>query len=827
VTLNDRLAQGSSDQQNIPVPISYEIIKHFSEGLYQSPHKAIEELVANSYDAGADHVAVIVPQDAHGVLWVLDDGCGMDENGFRQLWRVGTSTKSRLEKETRHQRNLIGQFGIGKLAAFVLAWRLTHISKSEDGRFRYTSMNFRDVEGRLLNDDQKYNPMEIRLCIVPEETARSVLQEIKKADRKMWDRLFGADAAKTWTVAALEDFKDLFRKLSKGRLGWVLSTGLPIVSNFNIRMNGSLLKSPKIEMPKLWSMTIGHAEDAAADDLALKRFGDGVKIPGLGLVTGRAAIYENRLTEGKSDRYNRSNGFFVRVRGRVINLDDELFGLPAQNHAVWSRFEMTIEAEDLQEHLLSSREGVRESEAIAYLRKYMHKCFNLGRSHYEHLVKDDVVQIDLDSILNKAPPSLIADPLADVIQEAVSAEGDALFYIRVPDNLTDVWLKEMPKLLRKQAFARFEMVEREPWGKMCEYDAKTRTLYVNKEHPYIASLLENSKKSNNKSAQLVAASEVITEALLRTKMIPAHKVDSLFRQRDRMFRRLAGELGGMDVPTVIRHLSIANMNKNAMEQAVGRAFELLGLKYSPRGGSGKPDGVLHASIAPWDDKDRSFNVVYDAKTSERSAVPANHVILQRIVDWMKDENARYGLVVGKKFEGEDSKSGSLNRQINNLVKDDKHLVTALRTDDLVELLKLHYRFVVPFDELRDLFENAHTLPDTRQWVADLSLKLEQEDRPSIRLLLEALEAQQSDPLDPVNVTAARAKNEELNKYRSSDLTTALKAVSNLVGERLLVVDDNGVVRMDQSAKHIVDEFYNRLAALEDEDIGSGPAASDT
>ena len=115
------------------MPISYEIIRLFSEGLYQSPHKAIEELVANSFDAGAEHVSVVVPEQVaesapQGSLWVVDDGCGMDEAGFRQLWRVADSRKEKLEEE--HGRRQIGQFGIGKLAAFVLAWHLTHISKS-------------------------------------------------------------------------------------------------------------------------------------------------------------------------------------------------------------------------------------------------------------------------------------------------------------------------------------------------------------------------------------------------------------------------------------------------------------------------------------------------------------------------------------------------------------------------------------------------------------------------------------------------------------------------------------------------------------------------
>ena len=37
----------------INVLLSYRIVELFSEGLYSSPNKAIEELVANSFDAGA------------------------------------------------------------------------------------------------------------------------------------------------------------------------------------------------------------------------------------------------------------------------------------------------------------------------------------------------------------------------------------------------------------------------------------------------------------------------------------------------------------------------------------------------------------------------------------------------------------------------------------------------------------------------------------------------------------------------------------------------------------------------------------------------------
>ena len=44
---------GVDTGKQIEVRISYRIIQLFSEGLYSSPNKAVEELVSNSFDAGA------------------------------------------------------------------------------------------------------------------------------------------------------------------------------------------------------------------------------------------------------------------------------------------------------------------------------------------------------------------------------------------------------------------------------------------------------------------------------------------------------------------------------------------------------------------------------------------------------------------------------------------------------------------------------------------------------------------------------------------------------------------------------------------------------
>jgi len=150
IALVERLKRDDAGE-SITVRISYEIIRLFSEGLYQSPHKAIEELVTNSFDAGATSTYVLTPRtgdaapDKQDSLWVIDNGSGMDRAGFQSLWRVAGSDKYFAAGGPKG-RLPIGQFGIGKLAAYVLAWRLTHVSKV-DATYLYTSMNFRDLIG--------------------------------------------------------------------------------------------------------------------------------------------------------------------------------------------------------------------------------------------------------------------------------------------------------------------------------------------------------------------------------------------------------------------------------------------------------------------------------------------------------------------------------------------------------------------------------------------------------------------------------------------------------------------------------------------------------
>jgi HSP90 family molecular chaperone len=136
-------AEIGRETDRIDVRLSYKIVELFSEGLYASPNKAIEELVANAFDAGAQNVQVLISEnisEQNATIAVIDDGDGMDAQELKQHWLIGSSNKRELAALPRG-RQQIGKFGIGKLATYVLASRLTHITKSGK-KYYSTSMDY-------------------------------------------------------------------------------------------------------------------------------------------------------------------------------------------------------------------------------------------------------------------------------------------------------------------------------------------------------------------------------------------------------------------------------------------------------------------------------------------------------------------------------------------------------------------------------------------------------------------------------------------------------------------------------------------------------------
>jgi hypothetical protein len=824
----------------IPVHISYEIIRLFSEGLYQSPHKAIEELVSNGYDAGASSVHVIMPSTSEHVgveadfdedasaefdhrdgiespLWVIDNGSGMDAEGFVQLWKVASSAKADITFSAE-ERAPIGQFGIGKLAAYVLAWRLLHISLSK-GEYHLTSMNFRELAGK--HQDNMGEAFTLELRKIDESVARSILADVETLDSNAWEFMFGASCSSSWTAAGLSDFKDLYGRLYGGRLGWVLRTGLPLHSDFSIWLNGVQLESSKLDRPVITKVVVGGTDDAVAQKMGLTSTAEGIEIPGIsGVITGEATLYRDRLTEGKSDQYSRSNGFFIRVRGRVINLEDELFGLDVLNHAAWSRFAMDVSADGLREHLLSSREGVRESAPIDVLRTYLHNIFNICRQAFDEHSVAEISGLDLDQLLRDAPSVYVTEPLVTAVTEVVRS-GQESFYIGEPAiaevSEREAWLSGYKT---EAAISPFKSVVFEATGrfdKVLRYVPETQTLVINTDHPFIDKMLAGGKPKGH--VTLFSSAEVFIDALMQEHGVPASSVISILEDRDRILRLLSGDQPST-AAEVLRLLDVANRDSKAMERVVGAAFRVLGFEYERRGGNvGGTDGVLYARLGKGSENLADYKVVYDSKQTDESSVPADKVKIDSLEEFRRSESAQFGFFFANHFAAEDDiEDGKLNKELNSATTKpvDPAMVTLLRIVDLKRLVELHYRYGVTLTRMKTLFESCHTVPDVVEWINELQAELEQvESRVPLQRLLEQLEAEKHDTKAIPNVNAARVRDPEklLQAFEPERLIAALKAVETIVGSRWIEVESTGGVRLHHTATQIIAEVERAIRDL--------------
>lgn len=105
-------------------------IEHLGTQMYKHRAPSIAELVANCWDAGAHNVKIEVPQradydPASSVIVVMDDGEGMDATAIQDRYLVVGLNRRADGGGLSHGRRVMGRKGIGKLAGFGLAERVT------------------------------------------------------------------------------------------------------------------------------------------------------------------------------------------------------------------------------------------------------------------------------------------------------------------------------------------------------------------------------------------------------------------------------------------------------------------------------------------------------------------------------------------------------------------------------------------------------------------------------------------------------------------------------------------------------------------------------
>ena len=255
-------------------------LDHFSEQLYSSPQKAFEELISNGWDAGARVVDVRIPDDLaeeNAALSVLDDGASMNVEGLRQLWQIATSHKA--EQPQQWGRNMVGKFGIGKLATYILANKFTYICKAEDGVIRRVTMDYSALAEADADGKPKFiSDLPLDMYEVTEEDVVKFVSTIPQGEaladlikkglaepaREPWDDEFLAEVSAftappsgTWTLVLLTELKEAGQQLKTWLLKRMLRAALPFGSEMAISLNDEQLTSSKIDYPISHEWEIG------------------------------------------------------------------------------------------------------------------------------------------------------------------------------------------------------------------------------------------------------------------------------------------------------------------------------------------------------------------------------------------------------------------------------------------------------------------------------------------------------------------------------------------------------------------------------------------
>jgi hypothetical protein len=611
----------------IDLKISTEVVHLLSDQLYQSPLKALEELVINAYDAGAKICRLFVPSpseqgEEHGrkFIAVFDNGSGLTDEGMVDLWHLGRSNKRTEEVQRRSSRKLIGKFGIGKLATYTVASKLTYISKTANG-ITSATLNFDALTGGASGVGQPV-PIPLRHLSNWNDFAKSSqVQKLIEALGVMSSEL----ASTSWTFVILESLKVKAKQIKLGSLGWVLKTAMPLRTDFALYLNGDEIRSNREDYEKAVEFTITSLPDTRLAALS-KKTGENWHKQGQALfsdsflqgVSGSVMVTQKTLP-GKSDDLLRSNGFFIRVLGRLISQDEPFFGMTHLHYGTLNRFRADIEADDLDIIITAPRESVGTSQLKERFEALLLEIFQEARQRYDDFLEKQAQKEEAkkEHLRNFISPTLVEHSIATALLNnptvTAGAEADnSWFYFSFsPDaNLPDL-IKQLYSHDRRQFVYKYTGAGRP--ARLVSFDPLTSTFVINADHEF-AEAHSDDPRSRLMLEDIVLA-EALLEAQLRNARVPPHVIGEVLQDRDSLLRGLA-----LDHPysshAIAKSLLDSAADEHNLEIALVAAARSLGFVAKHISGSGEPDGIARFVDYP----QRETSITLEAKSS--ASVPS-------------------------------------------------------------------------------------------------------------------------------------------------------------------------------------------------------------
>ncbi len=749
------IATSGTISATINVTFSPQFLALLSEHLYSSPNKAFEELVSNSWDAGASSVHINIPENLKtdkAAIWILDNGSSMDLAGLEQLWSIASSNKRGTTSANRKQ---IGKFGIGKLATYVLCNEITYICKATDGITRIVTMDYRrledagtkHLESLPLNVREIKTNAELKEVLSAYEAGNEILDLITtgvpvSSSDAYYDEFGGPSAppaatSNTWTLAVLTALKEPGQGLQSGWINWLLRTALPLGNSIQICLNKTPILPSKTTIPIQKTWKIGS--DLEFDKLELE---DGVvldvekastpyphvKIKGIGEITGEATLFEDNIRGGKSDKIRESNGFFVNVLGRVINPEDNLFKLGDLNLSVLAQFRAAIRVDGLDSQISANREAIAESLELKIVKAFLKKLFNMARRKF--IKREETLFSDASKSKRDEISSVPAIPLNNLIKKVIEDEESLPLFVSVK-NKSDfasekqAWI-EATKGNISAVLEDIQFGDSEPKDFIAKYDLKSRHILINRNHPFVKENSQTAEQRNTLADTAVA--DLLTDAYILNCGVSPEIYHDIVQHRDRVLRALA-QIRRSSAAQIISSLTDWTNAVKPFEEIVGDALEYIGLSVQRYGGTGEPEGVATAYISPLKDEEKNvYSLTYDAKSTKHKKAQTGNLHIAGLARHREEYSANYAVVVAPDFQ-----NGALDTEATS------NKVTPIKASSLGKLVALTVGYgPISLNKLKELFL-LYTPTGVDAWISSLEEEMKQSFSVDLKVFVKTLE----------------------------------------------------------------------------------------
>ncbi|WP_170232140.1 ATP-binding protein [Saccharothrix saharensis] len=689
-------------------------MQHFSQHLYSSPNKAVEELVTNGYDALAMKVNVFLPgSSARDCVLVWDDGDSMDLDGIRQLWWIARSPKNdgtaRVARSAARgiERAMIGKFGIGKLASYALGDRISHLCHRE-GRYYLIAVSYGQAPKTDPGDASPRKGFEVPVLELSEESAKTFTKSLYRTVPSNFNELWSQPS---WTLAIIDELKEEVN-LTPGRLRWVLGNGMPSRPDFKAFVN-QVEVTPKIEQGALatWDASDkGIKERLKAEwdeakkagrvtgDIEFTKKGDHpvVVMPHLGDVRLRVKLFDRSLFQKDRSESGRSEGFFVMVRDRLLNPDDPKLFLHDPSYGAFNRMQIFIWADGLDSDLLADRER-------------LHRLAPTG-------VELEILQV----ALYRAGRNKLTATESHARLESRVAELPIIAREYLRDPLTALIMNEPGGDLTavNPSETRMTIEARGSKSPLSSLDVAENRIVTNIDHPMYVTMLETFGRSRrSQEAQKLVEMFAVADLLLKGRLldlgVDIDIVDNVMKWREAQLRSL--QAGFKQSPDVIIKEVIDTSYKGhkPFEQALAKLFQLMGFYAEIDGASGKKDVLV---IAPVGEEEKRFTV--EAKGSKKSLANDDAEISGAAAHAI-EVDALFSVVVAREFAGFARLPEGEEPAILKECRAQKVDVSIITVDALVDLYEAVKRHQYPLPMISDTLAEICSPEEKRRRIAEM------------------------------------------------------------------------------------------------------------